>query len=325
LRQSWHQVKLASKKSAKKDGENLNMEKAVISPLDYPCYPKGWEIDLMQGCDIGCIYCSLSDNEKIGPVNIDNILGTSISPNGIYLSPKSDPFSELAKENTHRVLEKFLPEGTGVELITKKKIPEKTIKLISQYPNQVVPNITLCRIDQELNNYIEKNAATTRERLDTIKDLSEAGMNVIVRMTPVFPIIDDGYETLEDFVCQISEAGAFQVKVAYAVIRDALAFRSIINKMIMHPRLKQAWDVMTDTIEIYKGKGNVPPLDRRVQLYRNLFELTKRYGLKFGVCSILDLPMLEMKEEDLGFPLCRSVLLNMESKIDTNLQLSEST
>ena len=32
-------------------------------------------------------------------------------------------------------------------------------------------------------------------------------------MTPVFPVIYDDYEVLEEFVSQISKAGAFQAKV----------------------------------------------------------------------------------------------------------------
>lgn len=297
------------------------MEKAVINALDYPCYPKGWQLDLMQGCDIGCIYCSLSDSEKIGPLDISDILNSQAPPNSIYLSPNSDPFSELAKENTHRILEKFLPEGVGVSLITKKKIPKKTVELISKYPGSVLPNITLCRLDQELNSYIERNAATTEERLDTIKELADAGMNVIVRMTPLFPVVDDSYETLEKFISTISQAGAFQAKVAYVVIRDALVFRPIINKIKKHPLLKQSWEVMTETIDVYKGKGNVPPVDRRVQLYRDVFGLTKKYGMNFGACTVLDLPLLEMKEEDLGFPVCRKMLSNLQSKIDNHYHI----
>lgn len=297
------------------------MQKAILSPLDYPCYPKGWELDMMKGCDVGCIYCSLSDGEKIGPVDISDVLASSEPPTGIYLSPNSDPFSSLSKENTHRILEKFLPEGVGIVLITKRTIPDKTVRLLSKYPKSVFPNITLCRLDPKLNKYIEKNAATAEERLDTISRLADAGLSVSVRMTPVFPIVDDGYDLLDEFVGRVAKAGALQVKIAYAVIRDALVFRPIIKKMCEHPLLKQAWDVMTDTIEIYKGKGNVPPLERRLKLYRDVFGLTQIHGIKLGVCSILDLPLLKMDDLDLGFPLCRNVLTNLKEKADASFHI----
>ncbi len=296
------------------------MEKAIISALDYPCYPTGWELDMMKGCDIGCIYCSLADDEKIAPIDISDVLNSIERPTGIYLSPNSDPFSELAKENTHRVLEKFLPEGVGFVLITKKNIPKRTVELIRKYPTSVVPSITLCRLDPALNAAIEKNAATAEERLQTIRDLADAGLSVNVRMTPVFPIVDDQFELLDEFVGRVAKAGAIQIKLAYAVIRDALALRPIINRMLEHPRLREAWSVMTDTIEIYKGKGNVPPMERRLQLYRNMFSLTQKHGIKLGVCSILDLPVLRMKGLDLGFPLCTHVLTNLKTKIDPRLK-----
>jgi DNA repair photolyase len=291
------------------------VERAIINTLKYPCYWKGWELDMMQGCDIGCIYCSLSANKKIAPLDISDILNSPEVPEGIYLSPNSDPFSELAKDNTHRILANFLPLGTGIATITKRRIPEKTIKLMARYPDLVSPSITLCRLDQEMNGYIEKNAATTEERLDTIKQLADAGLRVSVRLTPLFPVIDDDYEALDALISSVSEAGAIQVKVGYAVVRDALVFRPIIKKMTQHPQVKESWKSMTETIDIFKGKGNVPPLKRRLKLYRETSGLTKKYGLNCGVCSLLDLPLLQMEPEELGFEVCTNALANMTSNM----------
>jgi DNA repair photolyase len=225
------------------------------------------------------------------------------------------PFSNFAKENTHRILEKYLPTGTGVVLITKRKIPKKTVELISQFPDSVVPNITLSRLDQEMNAVIEKNASSTKERLETIKNLTDAGIKVTVRMTPVFPQIDDDYDVLDRFMRTIAEAGAYQVKVAYVVIRDALAFRPIIKKMTRHPRLKEAWKVMTEEIKIYKGKGNVPPMERRVKLYEDTSVLAQKYGLKSGACTVLDYPLLQMKEDEMKFTMCKNILANLDESM----------
>jgi DNA repair photolyase len=292
--------------------KEVDMEKAVIRPLTYPCYPKGWQLDLMKGCDVGCIYCSLAGKEQIGPLDISDVLNSTERPEGIYLSPNSDPFSILSRDNTHRVLEKFLPQGVKTLLITKNNIPKRTIRLMSRYAKSVFFNITLCRLDPELNKLIEKNSATAEERLDTIKQLIGAGLSVSVRMTPLFPIVDDDLDLLDEFVGRVAKAGAFQVKVAYAVLRDALVFRPVIEKMCQHPLLKQAWNTMTDTIEIYKGKGNVPPIERRLQLYRDMFSLTQKHGIKLSICSLLDLPLLKMKDIDKGLPVCTHVQTNFE-------------
>lgn len=282
------------------------MKKAEILKSGYPC-AAGFELDLIDGCDVGCIYCSLSSSNSAEALDVEDVMSCPVPLPAVYISPNSDPFSDVAKATTYKVLERFLTEGVLVALFTKRKIPDDTIRLLGKYPDLVIPTVSLARLDQELNSYIEPGAATAQERLDTIKVLADSGLKVKARLNPLYPGIDDTDECLGRIIGAYADAGVYAVKTAYVVVRDSKPTRWMVEKMTDHPVLRKGWEQMTETIKIHKGKGNVPPHEKRVDLYRRVGALCDEHGLKFAVCSVLDLPVLEDKPQ--GVPVCSNIMI----------------
>lgn len=267
-----------------------------------------YEIDLSNGCDVGCIYCGLAKRKSNSEyLDVGDILEGSTPNKGIYLSPNSDPFYGLASERSHRILERFLPEGVPFVVITKSFIPDKTIKLMSKYPNLVIPKISLARLDQELNSYIEPRAASVQIRLDNMRRLSEAGLKVIALMMPMYYSIDDTQEKLDEIVAEFSNRRVSILKASYVLIRKGkyLKDQYILDKMKSHEKLKECLDLMTDEIEPHIGTANTIPFEKRTDLYKRLTEICEKHNIKFSACSVLDPEIFSNSSN--GFVKCKNV------------------
>ncbi len=287
--------------------------KAELKPVEYPCFEGAMQLDLTQGCDVGCIYCAISGSTEPEILDTTDLL-SGPAPGMVYLSPNSDCMA--VPEPTHRVLETFLPQGTCFAIITKKRIPEKTVELMSKYSGQVIPIVSLARMDMELNAYIEPNAATAQERLGNIRRLSDAGLKPMARLNPIYPIVDDTDENLREMVNAFAANGAHCVKAAYAVARDSRTpeLKRIVERMEQHPQLRESWAAMSETIKIHRGKGDVPPYDLRAETYRKIKGLCDDHNLRFAQCSVLDYPIREKMPK--GFPVCKSIMTFYGGLID---------
>jgi len=62
--------------------------------------------------------------------------------------------------------------------------------------------------DTEFDNKIEPRAATIDERLDAVKQLSDAGVTVGILFMPIFPYLTDDRDSINGVVKAVRDAGA---------------------------------------------------------------------------------------------------------------------
>lgn len=283
------------------------MDDAFFVESNYPCINYK-QIDLSRGCNVNCIYCGLANNNS--PTNrfdISNLLNSSEIPEGLYFSPNSDPFSKINIESTHSLLQKYLPLGVKVLIITKKIIPQKTIELIAKYSNQVIPKISLARLDEELSGYIESGADSPDKRLQTLKQLTDAGLKAQLLLMPLFPGVDDSVEKIENIINRASDYGVKYVKASYAILRDSGKPKDqvILDKVKNHPVLIKSWNLMTEEIKLQIGSGKTLPLKQRINFYKMINSFCIKNDIVFSACTVLD-PALKNHHE-LNFAVCDNI------------------
>jgi DNA repair photolyase len=267
-----------------------------ILPSHYaPCIDK-YEIDLTSGCSVQCCYCSLKD-KRSKKTSLNDILQgeipADIREKGIYLSPNCDPFSSSAQDTAHEVLARFLPDGVPFLIITKNHIPQRTIDLLARYPSQVYVQISLSRLDDELNAYIEPGAASADERLQTIRNLVDAGIRVTPILMPLFPYIDDiPVRNLWEVINACAATGAKYLKAAYVIINPHDAVQ--MQKLMGNDDIEMSLRYLTEKIKIHIGEGLTAQTDRRIKLYKMLTYSCSEFGMKFQACPILDPAVLDM-------------------------------
>jgi len=283
------------------------MDYAVFNDSNYPCI-NYTQVDFSKGCNVNCIYCGLaSNNHKIEQLNIDNLIQEREIPNGLYFSPNSDPFSKVNCTSTHLILEKYLPLGVNVLIITKKSIPDNTIQLLSNFPKQVIVKVSLARMDVSLSKYIESGADTPANRLKTLRKLVEARLSPQLLIMPMFPTVDDTNEKVDDLITQAANIGVRHIKVAYVILRDTPKVKDqlIIKKVNDNEVLRESFRCMSEEMKLQIGNGKIYPLEKRLLVYNRLAVLCRKLGIKFSTCSILDPALKSIK--NLDFLVCDNI------------------
>jgi len=247
-----------------------------------------YEVDITRYCNINCYYCSLKDNPRL---SIFTKIPEDLREKGVYLSPNSDPFAKFARDGSHEVLERFLPEGVPFLIITKSVIPAHTIDLLAKYAPQVYVQISLSRMDHLLNRLMEPNAASAERRLGTMQALLLAGVRVTPILMPLFPGIDDTNESLIATIDACASAGAKYLKAAFAVLDPTDV--DLVRRLTADPILKQSFRLMTEFQTIHIGGGLTTPKPYRMEFYERITKLCADRGIRFQACPILDPAVLE--------------------------------
>ena len=287
------------------------MSPAVLKISSYPNCIKYHELDVTKGCNVGCIYCGLAfSKNEIERVNVDieELIRQTPDVKGIYLSPNSDAFSKICVDTTHEILASLLPKGIKFLLITKNVIPEKTIQLLKKYPEQITVKVSLSRINQELNHYTEPGSATVTERLQTMKALVDDGIKkVYAILMPLYPGVDDDKEKIIALMDEIRNTGVKFIQTAFVVIRNGTKPKDveILDKMLQHPELKKSWELMTETLKIQIGEGQIYPFEKRLAFYRMLSKICADREMEFSACTVLDSALYHVTDDD--FHICKTL------------------
>ncbi|MEN6293380.1 MAG: radical SAM protein [Methanobacterium sp.] len=168
--------------------------------------------NLYRGCSHGCIYCyapsatyqkrenflnSCVREDVINKLEKDAILlekEGEVRP--ILLSFTTDPYQPLdvEKQLTRKAIEILHKHNLKVTILTKGgKRSERDFDLLVANPDLSEYGATLVFTDEELRSKIEPFAASTTERISSLKKVHELGIRTFVSLEPVW----DAKQTLE--------------------------------------------------------------------------------------------------------------------------------
>jgi len=192
------------------DAKNL-LTKSKLPDADYVINP-------YIGCNHGCVYCyaefmsrftghageewgSFMDVKKNDKPFPKNLVGKSI-----LIGSATDPYNPLEKryEKTREILIRLQDTEARVEILTKSPLVLRDLDIISTQCIRV--GISLGTMDAEFARLTEKHAASPQQRLETIRVLNEARVEVYAFISPIFPLFSD-WKTVanetEKYVSQI--------------------------------------------------------------------------------------------------------------------------
>ncbi len=208
-------------------------------------------INVYRGCEHGCAYCfARPTHEYLGfspgldfetkiVVKEDapellrkELSSTRWKPQVLAMSGVTDCYQPLERklQLTRRCLEVLLEFRNPVCIITKNFLVTRDVDLLSELAkfNAVVVNISITTLDPALQPKLEPRAASPRARLEAIRILSEAGVNVGVLMAPIIPGLTD-----HEIVNVVGEAVKSGAKFAGCVsLRLPFAVKEIFSKWL---------------------------------------------------------------------------------------------
>lgn len=185
-------------------------------------------MNLYRGCSHGCIYCdsrskcyhmehAFEDIEvKENAIELlESALKRKRKKCMLGTGSMTDPYIPLESElgNVRKALSLAERYGFGFTLITKSNRVLRDLDLLKQInaKTKCVVQLTLTTHDEALCGKIEPNVSTTRERVEVLKTLRDAGIPTVVWLSPILPFLNDTPENISALLDDCVEAKVYGV------------------------------------------------------------------------------------------------------------------
>ena len=192
--------------------------------------PFEWTINPYRGCEFACKYCyarythefmemrdGVDFEQKIFvKQHAADLLRQElrrVKPGEqIAIGTATDPYqpAERRFEITRGILQELTRhEGLNLGIITKGNLILRDLDLLNEIgqKNRLTANVTITTLNVKLARILEPRAPRPDLRMDTVRQLNEAGIRTGVSCSPVIPGITDSMRNLEALVRATVEAG----------------------------------------------------------------------------------------------------------------------
>lgn len=235
-------------------------------------------------CAYSCIYCYIPDMgfkfRKPKPCELSPeqlvlslLYNQNFVPgrNGTYLAIGSvvEPFQPELKSLTIGYIAEIAKLGNPIQFSTKSHLTTAETKTISSSCDWVSPLITILTLDESKARILEPLAPTPAERLDTIKNLSEAGLKPFLFLRPILP----GILTIEEYRNLTDEAINHGAKGI--VLGNFRVTRRIIDSL--KRKNLDVSEIVKRSRIIDDRQRTIPVSDIQDKIERQFSSLTKAY------------------------------------------------
>jgi DNA repair photolyase len=196
-----------------------------------PGMPFHWTINPYRGCEFGCKYCyarythefmGLEDSASFEDLiyakrDMAEILRRELRKadpeESIAIGTATDPYqpAERRFRRTRSILEVFAAgRGRRISITTKSDLVARDVDLLREIgkANAVSVNITITTLDRELARMLEPRAPRPDLRLQAVRTLADAGVQVGVYPNPILPLITDSERRLDQLARAAKDHGA---------------------------------------------------------------------------------------------------------------------
>ena len=293
-------ARLASEGESMREGHNVEYFTLPAKSLLNRCVsnrnlPFTWTINPYRGCEFACKYCyarythefmemrdGVEFEQKIYvKQHTAELLRRDlrrVKPGeGIALGTATDPYqpAERRYEVTRGILEEFARHrGFEVGIVTKSNLIVRDVDLLREVArnNALSIHITVTTLNVELARILEPRAPRPDLRMDAVRQLSEAELNVGVSSSPVLPGITDSPADLEAVVKAAATAGARHIFAGPLFLKPCSA-------AVFLPFLEQHFPQLVENYrERYQDRSFLPPSYGK-RIAQLIASLRKKYGI----------------------------------------------
>jgi DNA repair photolyase len=274
-------ARLASEGESLREGHNVEYFTLPAKSLLNRCVsnrnlPFTWTINPYRGCEFGCRYCyarythefmEMRDGAEFEQKiyvkqHAAELLRSElrrVKPSeAIALGTATDPYqpAERRYEITRGILEEFA-RHRGIELgiVTKSNLIARDLDLLREVSrsNALSIHITVTTLNVDLARILEPRAPRPDLRMDAVRELSAAGLNVGVSSSPVLPGITDSPADLEAVVRAAAAAGARHIFAGPLFLKPCSA-------AVFLPFLEQHFPHLVENYrQRYQDRSFLPP------------------------------------------------------------------
>jgi len=271
----------------------------VLTRPAQSCHSLYHAINLAAGCPYECRYC-YAQNFRSYPgrgkvlfyANSLEALHRELprkrkKPGLVYFSTACEPFMPFERVLTtlYGVMQLLLENSVFVSISTKSRVPSKFLQLFSKYPKLVHVQVSMTMADDRVRQLLEPNAPPIPERLKTLRDLIDHGVQAKVRMDPLIPELTDTEESFVSLCGEIAQVGITNAIASYLYLRRGIHRRMAVRSGDWSfPEMSKR--LYTHTIQKYCGKGNVavPAPEYRKKKYAEMMKISADHGISLVLC-----------------------------------------
>lgn len=176
--------------------------KSAIGKCNFPA--GGFSLNPYIGCEHACAYCYATFMKRFtnhkepwgefidAKINIKEIITKQLLKskynNKIYIGTVTDPYQPIESKLklTRESLKQLLIHQKSISILTKSNLILRDLDLIKQFQNIEV-NITINTLNQRWQQLTEPNVPSIKQRLDTIKQLTQNNIKTFVLIGPYWP------------------------------------------------------------------------------------------------------------------------------------------
>ncbi|MEO8279467.1 MAG: PA0069 family radical SAM protein [Ideonella sp.] len=280
--------------------------RSIISRNTSPDIPFDQSINPYQGCEHGCVYCyarpthayiGLSpgldfETRIFAKGNAASLLRAELNrpsyrPSLIALGANTDPYqpAERKLEITRAILRTLAEFKLPVSITTKSALVVRDIDILAPMAAKGLARvfISIGTLDDELARAMEPRANSPARRLEAIRRLAAAGVQVGVFTSPLIPGLND--KDMEQVLEAAANVGATQAN--YVILRLPLEVRDLFVEWLEHHFPLRARHVMSLVRQMRGGLDYDPDFRTRMRgtgLYADLISqrfriATRRFNL----------------------------------------------
>src|SRR5208282_747497 len=292
-------ARLASEGESLRQGHEVEYFTLPVRSLLNRCtgvrMPFTWTINPYRGCEFACKYCyarythefmemrdGVEFEQKIyvkqhAAELLRHDLRRVKPGEAIALGTATDPYqpAERRYEITRGILEEFVRhQGFELGIVSKSNLIVRDLDLLRAVAlnNVLSIHMTVTTMNVELARILEPRAPRPDLRMDAVRQLSEAGIDVGVSSSPVLPGITDSPAGLEDVVRAAAAAGARHIFAGPLFLKpcSAAIFLPFLEKEFPH--------LVENYRQRYQDRSFLPP-----SYGKRIAQLIARFREKYGI------------------------------------------
>jgi len=256
--------------------------KSIISRNDSPDISFEASINPYRGCEHGCIYCyarpshcylghsagldfetKLYAKSDAAALLEREFAKPGYRPATIALGGNTDPYQPIERERriTRSILEVMARTNHPVGIITKSALVTRDIDILQPMAEKGLAKVavSITTLDRHVARAMEPRAATPSRRLETVRQLSQAGIPVTIMMAPIIPGLTD--HEIEPILEAAREAGARDA--GYVLLRLPLEIKTLFREWLQEEFPGRANRVISLLQSMHGGRDYTPEFGLR--------------------------------------------------------------
>jgi DNA repair photolyase len=240
-------------------------------------------INPYRGCEHGCAYCfarpthafvglspgldfetKLFAKTNAAQALMADLAAPGYEPKTIALGTSTDPYQPIERKYrlTRQILEVLDATSHPVGIVTKSHLVTRDIDILSRMAKRhlVKVAVSVTSLDAGLARRLEPRAPTPLKRLETIRQLAEAGVPVGVLVAPVIPALND--QEIEPILEAAHAAGAGEA--GYVMLRLPHELADLFKQWLLENAPDRMRRVLSLVRSVREGKDYDSTWGRRM-------------------------------------------------------------